>query len=250
MIARAGRRPDAPARPHAVHRLSVFDLDRTLTRRPTYSAFLLFAMRERAPWRMLLLPLLAPVALAYALGLIPRRRIKEAMQALALGYRVPAPALARLADGFARRLAERGLYPEGMALVRAEQASGRRVILATAAPRFYTLAIARALGIGEVVATDAESCDDAVRARIRGENCYGAAKRRMLAAYLARAGIARSAAHIRFYSDHASDLPTFDYCDEAIAVNPSPKLQALARQRGWAICDWRGAQPAPAMAMA
>lgn len=42
--------------------LSIFDVDRTITRKPTYSLFLLFAMRRHAPWRALLLPLLLPVA--------------------------------------------------------------------------------------------------------------------------------------------------------------------------------------------
>ena len=64
--------PAAAPRPAA---LSVFDLDRTLTILPTYTPFLFFAARSRAPWRLLLLPFLLPVAILYALQLVSRRRM-------------------------------------------------------------------------------------------------------------------------------------------------------------------------------
>jgi phosphoserine phosphatase len=43
--------------------------------------------------------------------------------------------------------------------------------------------------------------------------------------------------HVRFYSDHASDAPVFEWADEPVAVNPHGKLRRLAQQRGWAIED-------------
>jgi HAD superfamily hydrolase (TIGR01490 family) len=221
--------------------ISVFDVDRTLTRLPTYSPFLLYAARRRAPWRLLLIPALLPIALLHLLRLTTRARIKEAMHALMLGRALPERDAVRLADAFARRLADEGLYDQGVALIAAERAAGRRVVLATAAPHFYTAALARRLGIGDVVATGSSWQGGRLLAKIRGRNCYGAAKREMLEAFLSRAGVDRGRAHIRFYSDHASDLPTFEYSDEPIAVNPSKRLQAIARDRGWPILDWRGA---------
>jgi phosphoserine phosphatase len=44
--------------------------------------------------------------------------------------------------------------------------------------------------------------------------------------------------HVRFYSDHVSDRPAFEWADEPVAVNPHEKLRRLAEQRGWAIKDW------------
>jgi len=44
--------------------------------------------------------------------------------------------------------------------------------------------------------------------------------------------------HVRFYSDHASDAPVFEWADEAVAVNPHDKLRRLAATRGWAIENW------------
>jgi phosphoserine phosphatase len=45
-------------------------------------------------------------------------------------------------------------------------------------------------------------------------------------------------AHVRFYSDHASDAPVFEWADEAVAVNPHDRLKRLAAVRGWRQEDW------------
>lgn len=239
-MAQAQRQTNRAAAAHAEKAiLSVFDLDRTLTILPTYTPFLLFAIRARAPWRVLLLPLLLPVALLYALKLLPRRTMKQAMHRIALGAALPEREAARLADRFARHLIARGLYAEGIALIEAERRAGRRVVLATAAPHFYTAALARRLGIADVVATGSTWQDGCLTPVIGSTNCYGGDKRCMVEAFLEQTGIARERAHIRFYSDHASDLPMFTLADEAIAVNPSAKLRAIAAARGWPVLDWR-----------
>ncbi|WP_157220851.1 HAD family hydrolase [Flavisphingomonas formosensis] len=235
-------KPDGPApRPTL---LSVFDLDRTLTRLPTYLPFLLYAAWQRAPERLLLLPALLAPALAYARGSLPRARMKERMHALLLGKALSAREVHLLAEGFAERLVRAGIYRQALDLIAADRAEGRRIILATAAPRFYAAALAGRLGIGEVVATDCDWRETYLTPHIVGENCYGDAKCAMLADHLSAGGIERDRAHIRFYSDHCSDLPTFDYCDEPVAVNPSPRLRAVAVDRGWRILDWRGSAAA------
>lgn len=226
--------------------ISIFDVDRTLTRAPTYSAFLIFAARARAPWRLGLIPMLAPWALAYALKLLPRRGMKEAMHRAMMGGALPRAVADDLAGRFAQSLIERGLYDQGRALVRDAQASGRRVVLATAAPELYIAPLADALAADDVVASRGRWDGDRLTHRIDGDNCYGAAKLRMIEAQLAAADIARDRAHIRFYSDHASDLPTFEWADEPVAVNPSKRLRAIAAERGWPVLDWaRPAAPAP-----
>jgi phosphoserine phosphatase len=42
---------------------------------------------------------------------------------------------------------------------------------------------------------------------------------------------------VRFYSDHASDAPVFEWADEPVAVNPHAKLAKLAATRGWTVED-------------
>lgn len=66
-------------------RIAFYDLDRTVTRLPTWMAFLLFGAARTAPWRLLLLPAVGLAALARAAGLLSRDRLKETMHALMLG---------------------------------------------------------------------------------------------------------------------------------------------------------------------
>jgi len=213
--------------------LSVFDLDRTLTRKPTYTAFLAFAALRHNPLRLLLAPCVIVCMLAYLAGLIFRRRVKELEQALLLGRRVSRRQIDDLADRFAKKIARNGICEAGLARIRQERAEGRRVIMATAASAFYLNAIAARIGIDEVVATRSTWHDGHLLAKIEGSNCYGKAKQEMLCAYLEAEHLPRDKANIRFFSDHVSDLPTFEWADEPIAVNSSRKLRDVAAQRGW-----------------
>jgi len=80
--------------------------------------------------------------------------------------------------------------------------------------------------------------DERIRSRILGENAYGDAKLRMIAEWVDKSGLTGRHGHVRFYSDHASDAPTFEWADEPVAVNPHARLARLAKTRGWAIEDW------------
>jgi HAD superfamily hydrolase (TIGR01490 family) len=226
-------------KPKSGMRISVFDLDRTLTRRPTYSLFLLRTAWRVAPWRLLLIPLLLPAAIAYALKLLPRKRMKELMHALLLGRLRDRVVVRKVAEAFARDLVADGLYPAAVEQVRREAAAGRHIVLATAAPALYAAPLGRYLGVADVVATRATWQADQLTSRISGENCHGREKRRKLQRLLRRRGVRRCDAHIRFFSDDISDLPSFEWCDEAIAVNPRAPLNALARARKWRVLDWR-----------
>lgn len=219
--------------------LAIYDMDRTITRAGTYTPWLLFWAWHRSPWRLLLLPLAALAGLAYAARLIDRKRVKEINQRLLMGYRTDPVRLAPMTEAYAKRVMERGVYPDALAQIALDKVAGRRVILATASYAFYVDALAKRFGISEVVATRSRRDDGGrILAEIDDSNCYAAAKLQMVKAYLAAAGIDRARAKIRFYSDHYSDLPMFEWCDEPIAVNPSAQLRVAARERGWQTIDW------------
>jgi len=219
--------------------LAIYDMDRTITRAGTYTPWLLFWAWHRAPWRLLLLPFAALAGLAYACKLISRQRLKEINQTLLMGYRVAPERLAPMVEAYAKRVMARNIYPDALAQIASDKVAGRRVILATASYAFYVGALARRFGIPEVIAT--KSVRDArgrILAKIDTHNCYAGAKLQMIQTYLAEVGIDRSKTRIRFYSDHLSDLPVFEWADEPIAVNASAPLRAVARARRWEMIDW------------
>jgi HAD superfamily hydrolase (TIGR01490 family) len=219
--------------------LAVYDMDRTVTRRATYTPFLLHCATRRAPWRLVFLPLVVLSMLAYAARLIDRALLKEINHRLLLGGKVHPRDLKPLIDGFADRQVASNIRPGAAAAIARDKQQGRRLVLATASYRLYAAAIAERLGFDDVIGTGSIiGLDERVHARIDGENCYADAKLRMIADWVARSGLLGKHGHVRFYSDHVSDRPAFEWADEAVAVNPHAKLRRLAEQRGWAIEDW------------
>lgn len=221
-------------------RLAIYDMDKTITRAPTWTPFLIHAAKARAPWRLALLPAAGVAGIGYKLGLLGRARLKEIAQRMMLGRALSPEDVRGLAEAFADRVAATGVLDKARARIASDRAEGYRIVMATASHGYYAAAIAARLGIEDVVATGAKrDAQGRVLPELEGENCYGAAKLRMVEAWLAGEGIARGDAHVRAYSDHVSDAPLLEWADEAFAVNAHGPLAAMAKTRGWASFDWK-----------
>jgi HAD superfamily hydrolase (TIGR01490 family) len=219
--------------------LAIYDMDRTVTRAATYTPFLLHCAVRRAPWRLLFLPLVAGSMLAYVARLIDRAKLKETNHRLLLGAKIHPRELQPLVESFADRQVASNIRPGARRAIARDKAEGRRIVLATASYRLYADAIAERLGFDDVIGTGSViGLDSQVHAKIAGENCYGPAKLRMIAEWVEKSGLKGVHGHVRFYSDHVSDRPAFEWADEPVAVNPHGKLRRLAEQRGWTIEDW------------
>jgi len=219
--------------------LAIYDMDRTVTKRPTYTPFLLHCAVRRAPWRLLFLPLVLMSMIAYVLRLIDRARLKEINHRLLLGAQIHPRDLAPLVESFADAQVAENIRPGARNAIARDKSEGRRVVLATASYRLYADAIAERLGFDDVIGTGSViGLDDRVHAKIAGENCYGPAKMRMIAEWVEKSGLKGAHGHVRFYSDHVSDQPAFEWADEPVAVNPHGKLRRLAEERRWTIEDW------------
>jgi HAD superfamily hydrolase (TIGR01490 family) len=221
-------------------RLAFYDMDKTVTRLPTWTRFLVHAARTRAPWRLALLPAAGVAGIGYLLKLTDRAGLKQVTQRLLVGRAVEEGEMAALADSFADEVVGSDVLAGARARIEADRAAGYRLVLATASHGYYAAGIARRLGFDDVVATGAKRDGQGrVLAELEGDNCYGPAKLRMVEDWMSRAGIARDAAHIRAYSDHVSDAPLLEWADEAFAVNAHGPLKVLAKAKGWAELDWR-----------
>jgi HAD superfamily hydrolase (TIGR01490 family) len=220
--------------------LAIYDMDRTVTRRPTYAAFLIHAALRLAPWRLVLLPAVLAASVAYGMKLIDRGRLKEISYILLIGRGVAPERLEPVVESFAERQAATNVMAGARASIAADKAAGRRLVMATASYRLYAAAIAKRLGFDDVIATDTQlDSKGRILARIDGRNCYGPAKLDMIEAWLQREGLARDAVHIRFYSDHVSDAPIHHWSDQPVAANAHDRLMRLAETEGWEVLDWR-----------
>jgi HAD superfamily phosphoserine phosphatase-like hydrolase len=221
--------------------LAIYDMDKTITRAPTWTAFLIHAARRRAPWRLALLPFAGIATLGYALGLLDRGGLKQATQRIMLGERLSHDAATELAESYADEVTHTNTLEMAQQRIAADRDAGYRLVMATASHGYYARAIGARLGFDDVVATEARRNDEGdLLSLIEGENCYGPAKLRMIEAWMAREGIARGEVHVRAYSDHVSDAPLLGWADQGFAVNAHGPLRKLAIERGWEMLDWRG----------
>lgn len=217
--------------------VAIYDLDRTVLRKPTFTLFLLWAAWHEAPWRLLLLPALAALMIGYALRLYGRDRFKPAAIRLMLGPSISPARASGLATRFAAWRVPHDVPPGAAAAIARDRAEGYRLLMATAAPEFYASAIADALGFDAIVASRHHR--DAAGnwlPFLDGPNCYGAEKARRVAEWLESQTPAP--AHIRAYSDHISDAPTFALAGEAWLIGRGTKIARLAAEHGWQAADF------------
>ena len=223
--------------------LAIYDMDKTVTRRATYTGFLLHMAFNKSPWRLLLAPFLPVGLVLYALKIWDRAQLKQFSQILLIGRRVPKAQFAKYLESHADMVVGKNVYPQLLARVAQEKAAGYRHVMATASYRLYVEAIAKRLGFDDVIATDLSTDSSGhVLARIDGHNCHDVAKLELVKRWMDRHGLARANCHIRAYSDHVSDAPLLNYADEPFATNPHGPLARLAETMGWPILDWRAAE--------
>ena len=219
--------------------IAIYDMDETITRRPTLLPFLLSVSFRLAPWRVLLLPAVGATLAGYLVGAVDRARLKELNQRWLLGDTVDPKRLDGPARRFARRTVAEGLKPGAVRQIAADRAAGRKLILATASSRFYVESIGELLKFDAVIATEVTVLDSGhFSPRIHGGNCYGPGKAAKIVDWMATNGVAREDIHLTMYSDHISDIPSFELADEAVVVDPAPELRTEAERRGWRVVDW------------
>ena len=212
-------------------RIAIYDLDRTLTRKPTFTPFLHFAAWRIAPWRIVFSPVWIAAMILYRIGLYNRTTLKTFGMRMMLG-RPSMEQLAVVGREFARhRIAHSGLMPGALRLLAEDQAANARILIATAAFDFYARAFAEELSIAEVIGTRWDG------RTIPGGNCYGPVKKQRVLDWMAAEGMDRDAATIRFVSDSFADTPLLDYSDDPIFATGSERQAVKARALGWRAMD-------------
>jgi HAD superfamily hydrolase (TIGR01490 family) len=145
-----------------------------------------------------------------------------------------------LAEGHARFMREvvaPQIRPAALELVRSHRCRGDLVGLVTATNEFITAPIAAAFGIAHLIALELErDAQGRYTGRIRGTPTYREGKVVRVGEWLAAQGRDwGDFAAITVYSDSMNDLPLLARAHHPVATNPSPALEALARERHWRI---------------
>ncbi len=146
-------------------------------------------------------------------------------------------ALMAAREQFMHDVIEPQLHFSAMALVAAHRDQGDTIAMVTATNEFVTRPIADAFGIQRLIATELQRTPDgSFTGGIRGVPCYREGKIDRVAFWLASRGARwQDFERITVYSDSMNDLPLMQQATDPVATNPSAKLEATARDRGWRI---------------
>ncbi|MDQ5849638.1 MAG: HAD-IB family hydrolase [Pseudomonadota bacterium] len=141
------------------------------------------------------------------------------------------------------------ITPRIPAAARALVASHRADLVAiiTATNRFLTEPIAAELGVEHLIATEPEIIAGRFTGEVAGTPCMREGKITRLEAWLSARGTALADfPESWFYSDSINDLPLLERVTHPVAVDPDPKLAAVAKRRGWRTQSLRDGQRAQA----
>ncbi len=220
-----------------MQRIALYDLDRTVTRAPTFTPFLVHMAARGTGLRLLGLPLWVLAMLGYKAKLYGREPLKRFGLALLVGRVVTGPALQPRIDVFIARQLAHNIQPGARRQIAADRAAGVRCVLVTAAPEIYAEAMAEGLGFEACIATrHRRDARGHLLAAIDGANNYGARKVARVEEWLATEGLSRADVHLTAYTDHASDAPILDFADEGVLVGRYAKPRP-----DWTSADWSAA---------
>jgi HAD superfamily hydrolase (TIGR01490 family) len=117
--------------------------------------------------------------------------------------------------------------------------AGELVVMTTATNRFITEMTARHFGIPYLLATVPELAGGQFTGRTVGTLNMREGKVTRLQAWLAERGESLPDYRSSAYSDSINDLPLLEAVQEPVAVDPDPRLAAIARERGWKVVSLR-----------
>ncbi len=150
--------------------------------------------------------------------------------------------LAALHDKFLNQVIEPIMLPKAKALLAQHRRDGDYLLIITSTNGFITKPIARALGVDDILATEAEIIDDRYTGQMTGIPCFQEGKITRLHQWLENAsskGFDGNLEHCYFYSDSINDLPLMLEVAHPIAVDPDDTLRAHAQEAGWPIMSLR-----------
>lgn len=129
------------------------------------------------------------------------------------------------------------LQPQAIELVEQHRAQGDLIAIVTATNEFVTRPIADAFNVADLLAVRlVRDSLGRVTGDIDGVPSFREGKITRVEQWLADQGRQLSDfGRVSFYSDSPNDLPLLERANDPVATNPSPALEAVARERGWRI---------------
>jgi putative phosphoserine phosphatase/1-acylglycerol-3-phosphate O-acyltransferase len=137
------------------------------------------------------------------------------------------------AKNAAVEIADQMLQPFAQTVFDEHREAGRLLVLATTSPEPWVAPLAEQLGFDAVIATKWASADGAFTGELDGPFVWGRAKADAVGDWAAANDVALERSYA--YSDSYFDASLLASVGNPVAVNPDPRLQAVAALRGWPV---------------
>ena len=215
-------------------RAALFDMDRTLVRKETGTLYVRYQHAIGEATRGDLLRALYWVT-QYTMGVIDAPVV--AARVLKTLEGVPETTMAARCDDWFRRYVETHVCDLGRRAVERHREQGDLLAIVTGASPYAARPLARRLRIPHVVASELEVDDRGIfTGKFVEPLCYGDGKIVRAKRLAKEHGFALEES--TFYSDSFTDLPLLEAVAEPVIVNPDPRLERIAKKRGWRIEAW------------
>lgn len=219
-------------------RHAVFDLDRTITKHGTFTAFLLSTRLTFAKRAVLMLHILRQM-IRYKLGAIDRLTLKNHMLEIAL-HGMSRAEVEQTAQDFVARIVGTGIRAGFPPVLARHRAAGDTLVMATASIDLYARLFARYFNFDLLVCTVTDfPLHGPQPLRIVGPNCYGAEKQlRVAKALLSDRAALREEVFVSAYSDDLSDMPLLEWADAPFVVCSRGKTRAATVAKHFKMEQW------------
>jgi HAD superfamily hydrolase (TIGR01490 family) len=222
----------APAQP-VKPRLALFDLDHTLLSGDSDVLWCDFLMERGVLERDTFAARNADMERRYQAGTVGAQEFADFYLGTLAG-RTPAEWEPLRQDFLAQAIVPR-IPAAARQLVRQHQEGRDLVVMTTATSRFLTELTAAHFGIEHLLATEAEMEGGRFTGRTRGTLNMRGGKVQRLQVWLQQRGARITDYDSLAYSDSANDLPLLEAVNQPVAVDPDPRLAAVARDRHWPV---------------
>lgn len=130
------------------------------------------------------------------------------------------------------------IYPQARELLTELRANGERLLIISATVTFIVRAVARELGVDEVLAIDLkQDAHGYYTGKIDGIPSFREGKVQRLMIWCEEQN--EDLTDARFYSDSINDLALLEQVPCPVPTNPDAKLSEIASQRGWSTLKWQ-----------
>jgi HAD superfamily hydrolase (TIGR01490 family) len=221
----------------ALGKAAFFDIDGTLISTNVVSAYAYYATNAGSVTGILsrTLKTIAALPVFGGLNLVDRKIFNEFFYRSYEG--LTEDRLLTLPEDMFEDLIRPAIYPKAQDLIDEARRAGCKIVLVTGALDFTMRPLARHFGADDLIANKMQFVGGKATGKVIPPIIEGANKANVIREYCEAHGLSLIKSHA--YSDSSSDYAMLTAVGRPTAVNPDPRLWALARSYNWPILNVR-----------